>query len=161
MRLASVFALSLALASCVSESINDDISTELTISSPGAPGQWLEIRKRFRFSHDPAQARGVYFDSARLQILAPVDADLSFISRLHVYAIHPDGGSVLVATAEGLTPGTRVAAFDIVYDDDLREFAGDDSRIAFSFRIEPSVWVRPYPPEGFTVLAVASIDIEI
>lgn len=148
-------------AGCIGESIYDDISTELTVTTPGAPGQTLEIRKRFRFSHDPNEARGVYFREARLQILSPVDGNLAFVHRVEVYAVHPEGEPVLVAVGEGYGPDDRVAPLEIVYEEDLRTFAGDDSRVAFSFILEPSGWGRPFPEGGFTVLAAASIEIDI
>lgn len=150
-----------ASVSCVGESIVDDISTELTITEPGPPGTRLEIRKRFRFSHDPALARGVYFESARLQVIEPFDLDLSVVQRVEVYAIHPVDGPVLVAVGEGFEPGDRFGEAEIVYTEDLRSFAGDDSRITFSFFMEPSSWAYPFPEGGVTLLAAASIGIDI
>lgn len=148
-------------SACVGESIVDDISTELTITEPGSPGTRLEIRKRFRFSHDPALARGVYFEEARLQVIEPFDVDLSVIHRVEVFAIHPVDGPVLVAVGDGFEPGENFALAEIVYEEDLREFAGDDSRITFSFFLEASAWARPFPAEGVTLLAAASIGIDI
>lgn len=156
-----VLILALACTSCVAESIVDDISTELTVTEPGPPGTRLEIRKRFRFSHDPALARGVYFEGARLQVIEPFDRDLSAIQRIEVFAIHPTDGPVLVAVAGGFQPGDRFADAEVVYADDMREFAGDDSRITFSFFMEPSTWAFPYPEDGITILAAASIGIDI
>ncbi len=150
-----------AFTGCLGDLIVDDISTELTITTPGPPGVPLEIRKRFRFSHDPSEARGVYFSDGRLQILSPVDGDLSFIGRLEIYAVHPIDGPVLVAVGEGYGPDDRISPLEIVYEDDLRSFASDDSRIVFSFLIETSGWSRPFPEGGFTILAHASIEIDI
>ncbi len=157
----ALIVLSFTASACVGESIVDDISTELTITDPGPPGTRLEIRKRFRFSHDPALARGVFFEEARLQVIEPFDVDLSVIHRVEVFAIHPVDGPVLVAVGDGFEPGENFAFAEIVYDDDLREFAGDDSRITFSFFLEASAWARPFPVDGVTLLAAASIGIDI
>ncbi len=155
-------ALAIALmGGCVNESIIDDISTELTVTRPGAPGQALEIRKRFRFSHDPADARAIFLSETRLQILAPAGEDLSFIHRLDVYVVDPREGNVLVAVGEGFTPGDRIVEIDVVYHDDLKGFAQEDSRIMFLFAIVPNTWHRPFPDGGITVLAKASLTIEI
>lgn len=154
-------AFSLALTACLGDSVVDNISTELTVTTPGPPGTPLEIRKRFRFSHDPRDARGVYFSDGWLRILAPVGGDLSFLQRVEVYVVHPEDGPVLVASGDGFQPGDRTADFDIVYEEDLRPFASDDSRVTFSFMIESAAWSRPYPEGGFTVLASAEIEIDI
>lgn len=156
-----VLLLAVACASCVGESIVDDISTELTITDPGPPGTRLEIRKRFRFSHDPALARGVYFESARLQVIEPFDRDLASIQRVEVFAVHPTEGPILVAVADGFEPGDRFGDAEIIFTDDMRSFAGDDSRITFSFFMEPNTWAYPYPEEGITILVAASIGIDI
>ncbi|MCB9506052.1 MAG: hypothetical protein H6700_08625 [Myxococcales bacterium] len=151
------------LQGCIGDSVSDEISTEVTIDLATSPGQIVEVRKRFRFSHDPRDARGVYFSDARLQLLSPVDADLSYLHRVDVLVVDPASPevSVLVGRAEGFLPGDRVVPFDVIYTDDLRRFASDDSRVTFSFALETNTWSGGLPEGGLTVAATATIQIDI
>jgi hypothetical protein len=155
------------LAGCMSDSVFDEITTELTVFNPGAPGGEIEIRKRFRFTHDPMDARGVFFREAYIQVLVPTDSSLDWIGQIDVYVIepgdadNPDGVPTLVATGSGFGPDARVADLEIVHVGDLRPFAGDDARVMFSFVIRPTVWGRPFPEGGVTVSSTAVIEIDI
>ena len=82
-------------------------------------------------------------------------------SGFDVYVVDPREGNVLVAVGEGFTPGDRIVEIDVVYHDDLKGFAQEDSRIMFLFAIVPNTWHRPFPDGGITVLAKASLTIEI
>ena len=89
------------LAACFETDIVDDISTELTFVEVGEPGEAYEVRKRFRFTHDPAEAAGLYLFDSLLGILEPVDADLSFIHQLNVYVVDALEQRTLVGVAQG------------------------------------------------------------
>ena len=149
------------LAACFETDIVDDISTELTFVEVGEPGEAYEVRKRFRFTHDPAEAAGLYLFDSLLGILEPVDADLSFIHQLNVYVVDALEERTLVGVAQGFVPGQTEGSFDIVYADDLRGFAREDSRLVFEFEIIPSTWYRDLPDDGITLLVIASVEIEL
>lgn len=162
--LASVVSLAVTafgLGGCFETDIVDDISTEITIDRVGEPGEAIEVRKRFRFTYDPAEASGLYMFDSLLGILEPVDADLSFIHEMNVYVVDELEERTLVAVAGGFSPGQKEGAFDIVYTDDLRGFAREDSRVVFVFEVVPSSWYGAFPPEGITFLAIASLEIEL
>lgn len=151
----------LPLSGCLDASIVDDLATEVRISGTGQPGAAYEVRKRFRFSRSPLDASGISLAGGRLTILAPDGADLSFLHRLSVYVETADFERVLLAQGEAFEAGARYSEMDIVYPDDLRQFVGQDSRITLVFVLEPSAWYRPFPADGITVLARASVLIEL
>lgn len=151
----------LTLSACLQNEIIDDLSTEITITEPGQAGASYDVRKRFRFSRNPSDASGITLDGALMTVLSPVDADLSYIQRLTVLVETPDGEEIEVAMGEGFITGERLAELEVLYDGDLRGFVRDDSRIVLIFRVEPSAWVRPFPEDGLTVLARASVAIEL
>ena len=150
-----------SLTSCVGELVADQISTEVSLSSAGQPGEVVEVRKRFRFSHDPRDARGVYFTRGRVAILSPSAADLRYLHRVEILVVDPaTEEEVVVATAEDIAPGDRVVPLFIDFPDDLRPFASDDSRVTFVFRLQGNAWA-PLPAEGLTFLASATIEIDL
>lgn len=144
---------------CFTSDVVDDITTEITVETLGEPGEVVEIRKRFRFTYDPADARGLYLRDTDLFVLEPAGADLGFVHRLSVYVEAEDESRTLVASGGGYEPGQSSGELVIEYEEDLRGFARDDSRVVFVFVLEPSAWARPLPPGGITVLALASIEI--
>lgn len=153
--------LALAVGGCLQNEIIDDLSTEITITEPGQAGASYDVRKRFRFSRNPADASGITLAGASMTVLAPEGADLSYIQRLTVLVESPEGDEVEVAMGEGFVAGERLSELDVIYNDDLRGFVRDDARIVLIFRVEPSVWVRPFPEDGLTILARASVAIEL
>ena len=90
-----------------------------------------------------------------------MDADLSFIHQLNVYVVDALEERTLVGVAQGFVPGQKEGSFEIVYADDLRGFAREDSRLVFEFEIIPSTWYRDLPEDGITLLVIASVEIEL
>jgi hypothetical protein len=154
-----IASIALLTPACFTTELVDDISTEIRVTELGEPGEAVEIRKRFRFTYDPADAAGLYLVDTDLYVLDPAGQDLSFIHRISIYVEEEDESRTLVATGEGYAPGERTTELKIEFEDDLRRFARDDSRVVFVFVIEPSAWARPLPPGGIVVLALASIEI--
>lgn len=164
MRSLLLLALSLVAilgAGCLENVIIDDISTELTVTQQGAPGEDFEIRKRFRFSRSPEEASAFMLDGGYVALLEPQGADLSFLHRVSVYVVTEDEEEVLAATFEDFEPGSTFQDMTIIWDEDLKDFARSDSRIVLLFQIEPSPWVSDFPEEGLTVLVKASVAIEL
>lgn len=157
-----LWALALAVClttGCFTSDLIDDITTEIVVEALGEPGEPIEIRKRFRFTYDPADARGLYLVDTDLYVLEPAGADLGFVHRLSVYVEDDNGDRTLVASGSGYEAGQSSGELTIEFDEDLRRFAREDSRVVFVFVLEPSAWARPLPAGGITVLALASIEI--
>jgi hypothetical protein len=157
---ALLFAI-LGSTGCFTTQLIDDISTEIRVTELGEPGEAIEIRKRFRFTYDPADAAGLYLVDTDLYVLDPAGQDLTFIHRLSIYVEEEDGSRTLVASGDGYAPGVRTTELRVEFEEDLRRFARDDSRVVFVFVLEPSAWARPLPPGGIVVLALASIEIQL
>jgi hypothetical protein len=152
--------LALSATACATETIiSDQVSTELTLVSPGGVGEDFEITKRFRFSRSPNQARGFEIQDGLVAVLSPVGYDLTFLHRISVFAVAPDGERVEIGRGQDFQPGDTWAVIEPVYEDDLREFASDDARLTLVFQIEPNAWFDEFPEEGITVLARANVDI--
>lgn len=146
---------------CLESQIIDDLATEVRIGSPGVAGEGYEVRKRFRFSRSPIDAAAIELDGGLLSILAPTGADLSFLHRITVWVEAPDGQRVLLATGEDFPAGARYSPMRVDFADDLRPFVTADARVTLVFRVEPSAWYRPFPPDGITVLAKATVAISL
>jgi hypothetical protein len=146
---------------CFTTEIIDDISTEIRIESTDFSADVVEVRKRFRFTYDPGDASGLYLLDARMAALDPSGIDLSMIHRISIYVVDTDDQRTLVAFGEGFEEGQTNDTLEIAYFDDLRRFARDDSRVVFVFAVEPSPWGRPFPDEGITLSAVASLEIQL
>lgn len=152
--------LALGLCACTTETIiSDQVSTELTLVSPGGIGEDFEITKRFRFSRSPNQARGFQIQDGLVAVLSPSGYDLTFLHRISVFAVSPDGERVEIGVGQDFQPGETWAIIEPVFDGDLREFASDDARLTLIFQIEPNAWYDRFPEEGITVLARANVDI--
>jgi hypothetical protein len=147
------------LSGCLDTVIIDDLATEVRLGNAGVAGEGYEVRKRFRFSRPPNDAARIEVDGGLLSILAPVGADLSFLHRLTVWIESPDGERVLLATGEDFPAGARYSPMRVDFTDDLRGFVGQDARATLIFRVEPSAWYRPFPADGITVLAKATVAI--
>lgn len=147
---------------CITNEITDELSTEIRIDALGATGTVYEVRKRFRFSRSPSEARAIRLERAILAVLAPQGSDLSTLHRLEILVEDPAGGDpVLLAAGEGFAPGERYSRFEIFETGDLRSFVGDDARVTLVFRLESSAWARPLPESGIEVLARTTIGIEL
>ena len=145
---------------CVENEITDDFSTEILITAAGNPGTVYEVRKRFRFSRSPREAAAFALDGARLLLLAPVDRDLTLLHRVDVLMdLGDESEPLLLARAEGFTEGQSWTDMTIVWTDDLLPLLAEDARLTLVFRVQPSAWAQPFPSEGLTVLARASIRI--
>jgi len=156
-------ALALALmGGCSTENvITDDFSTELTIVAAGNPGDDFEIRKRFRFSTSPAEARGFEVVDGLIAVLEPQGQDLTFLHRLSVYAESPDGTErVLLAVADDFEAGENWSVVRPALDEDIREYVAADSRLTLVFVVEPNAFLTAeFPENGITVLARAAVEI--
>lgn len=142
--------------------IEDTFSTELNMAAADVPaGGRLEIRKRFQFSYDPAETRGLFLESAEMQLLQPAGADFRYVSSIKVYAVDADGVEVFLGSYDKYVPDSIYADFDIAYTGDLRPFAHPDTRVVMLFVIEASSWAGALPPEGLSVEVEAAIRIEI
>jgi hypothetical protein len=146
---------------CLETEIIDDLATEVRLGNPGVAGEGYEVRKRFRFSRSPLDAAAIELDGGLLSILAPTGADLSFLHRVTVWVETPDGERILLATGEDFPAGARYSPMRIDFADDLRPFVTADARVTLVFRVEPSAWYRPFPPDGITVLAKATVAISL
>jgi hypothetical protein len=148
------------LTACTTETIvSEQVSTELTLVSPGGVGDDFEIVKRFRFSRSPFEARGFEVADGLIAVLDPSGQDLTFLAGLNVYVQKPNGERVQVARGDNFVPGDRFAILRPTYFGDLREFAGEDARLTVVFEVEPNAWFQEFPEEGITLLARANIDI--
>ena len=153
---------SVALTGCLENEIVDDISTEITVTALGPPGEEYDVRKRFRFSRSPEEAASTTLDGATLLVVAPDGTDLSFLHRITVWAEVPGTDElVLLAEGEGFEPDERFSMLDIVYTDDLGPLISADARATLVFRVQPNQWYRPYPEGGVTVLAGATVVIRL
>jgi hypothetical protein len=147
------------LACSTETRITDDFSTEVTLVSPGRIGEDFSVRKRFRFSVTPADARRLTFRGGLLIALDPPGTDLTFLHRLTVLVEDADGVQTELAEATDFEEGQRYVQMDVLFDDDLRELVTPDGRVTLVFRIEPSAWYGAFPRAGITVLARASLEI--
>jgi len=157
-----VFVASAFFGGCLENEIVDDISTEITVTAIGPPGEEYDVRKRFRFSRSPEEAASTTLDGATLLIVSPEGTDLSFLHRITVWAEVPESDElVLLAEGEGFEPGDRFSTLEIVYTDDLAPLISSDARATLIFRVQPNQWYRPYPEGGITILAGASVVIAL
>jgi len=157
----AICALVMSGMGCLQNTVSDDFSTELTVFAPGTAGQAYEIRKRFRFSRSPQDARAIRLESAFISVVEPEDIDLSFIQSITVYVELENGERVWLATGGGFGPDERFGLVTDTNTDDLRAFVRPDARITLVFEVTPSSWYRNYPEGGITLLAKASLIIEI
>ena len=117
--------VSIGSLGCISDTLRDDLTTEISINNPGGAQAPFEIQKRFKFTHNPAEAVSVNLESAYINIILPSDARLSFASRAQFFTEYK-GERVLIAEASGFAPDTTYADLNIVYKDDLHPFLTED-----------------------------------
>jgi hypothetical protein len=150
----------LFVSACGDDTVYDDFATEIRVRAPSGFNAVVEQEKRFRISQEPTFARFVSIDAARIGVAAPAGADLSAIESIEVYVL--DGEEMtLVASGNSFAPDERFRELDVVFDADLRDFVGADSRFRMLFVVEPSSWYRPFPAEGVSITARARIAIDL
>lgn len=160
-----VLVLALALAGGCGAIEEEDFSTDLVFSSPPdlGIGGTIEIRKRFRFSADPAAADRVTMRSATLTVLTDGLEDFAFLHYLDVYVIddtvEPEE-RVLIARAPAFTPDLREVPLEVLYTDDLREFV-HDQRVRMAFVIGPSLWFEDWPEGQVHLRGDVVLDLEV
>ena len=144
---------------CISDTLRDELTTEISINNPGGAQPPFEIHKRFKFTHNPAEAVSVNLESAYISIIIPSDANLSFANRAQFFTEYK-GQRVLIAEASGFATDATYADLDIVYKDDLHPFLTEDGLIDLIIRVEPNGW---YPARHDLVLisTVATISFDL
>ena len=127
--------VSIGSLGCISDTLRDDLTTEISINNPGGAQAPFEIQKRFKFTHNPAEA-----------VFEPKD----IIAQLH------KGERVLIAEASGFAPDTTYADLNIVYKDDLHPFLTEDGLMDLIIRVEPNGW---YPARHDLILITTTATI--
>lgn len=161
---ATLLSLLLALvgltwAGCISDTLRDDLTTEISINNPGGAQAPFEIQKRFKFTHNPAEAVSVNLESAYINLILPSDARLSFASRAQFFTEYK-GQRVLIAEASNFGTDATYADLNIVYKDDLHPFLTEDGLMDLIIRVEPNGW---YPARHDLILisTVATISFDL
>ena len=151
--------LTLPSAGCISDTLRDELTTEISINNPGGAQSPFEIQKRFKFTHNPAEAVSVNLESAYINIILPSDARLSFASRAQFFTEYK-GQRVLIAEASGFGTDTTYADLNIVYKEDLHPFLSEDGLMDLIIRVEPNGW---YPARHDLILisTVATISFDL
>jgi hypothetical protein len=144
---------------CISDTLRDDLTTEISINNPGGAQAPFEIQKRFKFTHNPAEAVSVNLESAYINIILPSDARLSFASRAQFFTEYR-GERVLIAEASGFAADSTYADLNIVYKEDLHPFLSEDGLMDLIIRVEPNGW---YPARHDLILisTVATISFDL
>lgn len=146
-------------AGCISDTLRDDLTTEISINNPGGAQAPFEIQKRFKFTHNPAEAVSVNLESAYINIILPSDARLSFASRAQFFTEYK-GQRVLIAEASNFGTDATYADLNIVYKEDLHPFLTEDGLMDLIIRVEPNGW---YPARHDLILisTVATISFDL
>ncbi len=161
--LALVAVMSMTTA-CGLNDFTDEIDTEFTIPKPKENIFGLEPyskTKRFKLGSDPKDADKAEFTKARLSVLAPANADLSFIDALEVYVEQEGQQPVLLADAEGFAPGERARNLNVVYKGDIRGFVTDDRRVSLTWVVYPSTFAPEWPEDGIQIRTEATVLITV
>lgn len=151
-------------SACGLNDFTDSIDTEFKVPAPEEGFFGLEPyskTKRFKLGRDPRDAERAEFIKAQIQVLAPPNADLSYIDALEVYVEQEDKDPILLADAEGFEPGQRSRVLDIVYDGDIRSFVTDDRRVRLTWVVYPSTFAPAWPEDGITIRTDATVLITI
>lgn len=151
--------LSLTASGCISDTLRDELTTEISINNPGGAQPPFEIHKRFKFTHNPAEAVSVNLESAYINIILPSEARLSFANRAQFFTEYK-GERVLIAEASNFGTDATYADLDIVYTDDLHPFLTEDGLMDLIIRVEPNGW---YPARHDLILisTVATISFDL
>ena len=73
--------VSIGSLGCISDTLRDDLTTEISINNPGGAQPPFEIHKRFKFTHNPAEAVSVNLESAYINIIRSSKFDKFFSSK--------------------------------------------------------------------------------
>lgn len=133
-----------ALSGCALEVFQDSISTRVEVPAQRST-EMVTATKRFRFERDVNQANSAVVYRAWVAVESPDVVDLSFISSVDVYVVHPDGSRVLAVSGVGFAPGERRRDLEIVFTDDVREFVTDERRVTLEWELQPNVLYRTDP----------------
>ncbi len=166
--LALVASLSL-FAGCTLE-FEEDFDTKFTVPKPIGSELTFWKTKRFKLKKDPKDAEHVELDTAKLRVLSPDGADLSFINEIEVYACRdtsieachgekPTAERVPVGFADDFVPGDTSKHIDIVFTGDLRQFV-EDKRLVLVFRVKRSIWGYDWPEDGVKIEAAVILQVE-